>query len=350
VEAGKAMIITQTPYRISFFGGGTDYPTWVQKHGGAVLSTTINKYCYLTCRQLPPFFNHKHRFVWSQIELVNDLADTRHPVIRTVLQYFNQQEGLEIHNVGDLPAQSGIGSSSSFTVGLLHTLFALRGEIKSKQELAELAIHIEQNVLHEAVGCQDQVAAAFGGFNRIEFFRDGQFAVRPVIVVKDRLNELNRNLMMFFTGVSRMASVVAQSKMDNFTRREAELTRMREMVDEGQMILQQPTTSLDEFGKLLHESWQLKRQLSDKVSTSGIDDIYGKAMKSGALGGKILGAGGGGFMLFFVRPERQAQVRAALHGLTEIDFSFEQGGSQIVIYRPELALYRSAGLRLAKAN
>lgn len=339
------MIISQTPYRISFFGGGTDYPAWYESHGGAVLSTSINKYCYITCRHLPPFFNHKHRFVWSQIELVNDIADTKHPVIRAVLRHMNQKEGLEIHHVGDLPAQSGIGSSSSFTVGLLNTMFALRGEMKSKQELGELAIHIEQKVIGEVVGSQDQVAAAFGGFNRIDFSAQG-FSVKPVIAPAERFERLGKNLMMFFTGISRTAALVAQSKVENFSKRESHLHSMRAMVDEAQGILQNKSHSLDEFGKLLHKAWDLKRGLSDKVSNSTIDEIYSAAMKAGSLGGKLLGAGGGGFLLFYVPPEKQESVREKLRHLIEVDFRFDNRGSQIVFYSPSMAIYTPDNPRL----
>lgn len=332
------MIISQTPYRISFFGGGTDYPAWYEQHGGAVLSTTINKYCYITCRHLPPFFNHKNRFVWSQIELVNDVAETKHPVIRAVLQYMNQKEGLEIHHVGDLPAQSGIGSSSSFTVGMLNVMFALRGQMKSKQELAELAIHLEQKVIRETVGSQDQVAAAFGGFNRVDFSSSG-FSVRPVIAPADRFERLGRSLMMFFTGISRTAAQVAQSKVENFAKREAHLHEMRAMVDEGQAILQNKEISLDEFGKLLNKGWELKRGLSEKVSNSHIDDIYSVALKAGSLGGKLLGAGGGGFLLFYVPLDKQDAVREKLRHLIEVDFRFENRGSQIAFYSPGMAIY-----------
>ena len=345
------MVISQTPYRISFFGGGTDYPAWYEQNGGAVLSTTINKYCYITCRHLPPFFNHKHRFVWSQIELVNDIAETKHPVIKAVLQYMNQKEGLEIHHVGDLPAQSGIGSSSSFTVGMLNTMFALNGQMKSKQELGELAIHIEQKVIRETVGSQDQLAAAYGGFNRIDFSATG-FAVRPVIAPAERFERLGKNLMMFFTGISRTAAQVAQSKVENFGKREAHLNSMRAMVDEAQGILQNTNESLDDFGKLLHEAWDLKRGLSEKVSNSVIDDIYSAAMKAGSLGGKLLGAGGGGFLLFYVPPEKQDSVRESLRHLIEVDFRFENRGSQIVFYSPGMAIYTPDNprvrLRLAK--
>lgn len=337
------MIISQTPFRMSFFGGGTDYPVWFQQHGGAVLSTTINKYCYITCRHLPPFFEHRHRIAYSIVETVKSNDEIIHPAVKAVFQYLNVQEGLEIHHDGDLPARSGIGSSSSFTVGLLNALLALRGKAVSKQELAELAVHIEQNVIKEAVGSQDQIAAAFGGFNRIDFGTDGRFTVRPVIAPMNRLEELNNNLLVFFTGFSRLAAEVAKSQIDNFQKRQQHLRTMRGMVDEAEAILQNPNASLHTFGKMLHENWRLKRELSDKVSSPAIDEIYEAACSAGALGGKLLGAGGGGFALFYVPPEAHATVRHRLRHLLEVDYQFESRGTQIVLYNPGMAIYRRNG-------
>lgn len=334
------MIISQTPFRISLFGGGTDYPTWVQEHGGAVISTTINKYAYITCRQLPPFFEHRHRVVYSRIETVKSIADIEHPAVRAIFQEMGVREGLEVHYDGDLPARSGIGSSSSFSVGLLNALHALRGQMISKQKLAELAIHIEQNVIGEAVGSQDQVAAAFGGMNRIDFMRDGSFTVRPMIMPLNRREDLKSHLMLFFTGFSRIAATVAKSQIANFTRKADHLHAMRAMVDEAQTILQNPSADLQEIGKLLHEGWQLKRDLASNVSNSAIDEIYETGLRHGASGGKIIGAGGGGFILFFVQPEKQEELRQALTGLLEVDFKFETEGSQIIHYNPSTALYR----------
>jgi D-glycero-alpha-D-manno-heptose-7-phosphate kinase len=334
------MIISQTPFRISFFGGGTDYPAWYREHGGAVISTTINKYGYITCRHLPPFFEHKHRIVYTNIEKINDIADINHPSVRAVFQSLAIKDGLEIHYDGDLPARSGIGSSSSFTVGLLNTLYAMRGEMKSKRELAETAIHIEQNVIKETVGSQDQVAAAFGGINRVDFLTTGGFEVRPVIIPPWRAEEFNDHLMLFFTGFSRIAATVAKSKIDNFAQRHAQLHRMREMVDEAQNIFQSPTADLNDIGRMLHEGWCLKRELSDKVSSDEIDQIYIRAREFGALGGKLIGAGGGGFILLYAHPQRQAAIREALKGLIEVDFRFEYSGSQIILYNPDLAAYR----------
>ncbi|MDO8412439.1 MAG: hypothetical protein Q7S51_01470 [Gallionellaceae bacterium] len=327
------MIVTRTPFRISFFGGGTDYPTWFQEHGGVVVATTIDKYCYISCRYLPPFFEHKYRIVYSKIENVVDIAEIQHPAVRAVLQYMDCKEGLEVHHDGDLPARSGLGSSSSFTVGLLNALKALDGNYISHEDLAKQAIHIEQNIIKENVGSQDQISAAYGGFNRIEFLRDGEFRVSPVILRKDRLEEFQGSLMLFFTGFSRIASEIAKSQIDNMSQRKKELMRMREMADEAISILQ-GKNALDEFGHLLDQGWQYKKNLSDKVSTTEIDQIYTAAREAGALGGKLIGAGGGGFMLFFVRPEDQARVRERLHKLIHVPFKFENSGSRVVLYQP----------------
>ena len=328
------MIITRTPYRISFFGGGTDYPGWYREHGGSVLATTIDKYCYITCRRLPPFFEHKHRIVYSRIESVQHIDEIEHPAVRAALNWSNVVDGLEIHHDGDLPARSGLGSSSAFTVGLVHALQGLSGQMASKESLAKDAIHIEQNIIGENVGSQDQVSAAYGGLNRIDFNRDDSFNVTPVIMPIARRDELHSHLMFSFTGFSRIADAIAKSQIDNFKNRTIELKRMREMVDEGISILSNSHTPIDEFGKLLDESWKYKRSLSDRVSTPEIDNIYEEAIRAGAIGGKILGAGGGGFMLIFAKPEKQAQIRARLNGLVHVAFNFEDAGSRVVLYQP----------------
>lgn len=328
------MIITRTPFRISFFGGGTDYPAWYQEHGGAVLATTIDKYCYITCRHLPPFFEHKHRIVYSYIENVNAIEEIQHPAVRATLKWANVETGLEIHHDGDLPARSGLGSSSSFTVGLVHALRGLRGQLATKEGLARDAIHIEQNLIGENVGSQDQVSAAYGGFNRVEFQPSGAINVSPVILSAERKQSLRDHLMLCFTGVSRIASEVAKSKIDNLKNRASELKLMREHVDVAISILQTPTTSIEEFGHLLDQSWQLKRSLSDRVSTPHIDELYAEAKKAGALGGKILGAGGGGFLLLFARPEDQPAIRERLKDLVHVPFNFDDSGSRIVLYQP----------------
>jgi D-glycero-alpha-D-manno-heptose-7-phosphate kinase len=328
------MIITRTPFRISFFGGGTDYPGWFREHGGAVLATTIDKYCYITCRSLPPFFEHKHRIVYSNIENVKHIEEIQHPAVRAVLNWSKVSDGIEIHHDGDLPARSGLGSSSSFTVGLLNALQGLSGRMAHKDGLAQDAIHVEQNIIGENVGSQDQVSAAYGGFNRIEFHRNDTFDVSPVILPGYRREELRDHLMLCFTGVSRIASEVAKSKIDNLKSREKELKLMRAMVDEGLSILQNPNESIDSFGKLLDTSWQYKRSLSDRVSTPEIDTIYQAAVEAGAIGGKILGAGGGGFLLLFAKPERHAAIRECLKSLVHVPFNFENSGSRVVLYQP----------------
>lgn len=328
------MIITRTPFRISFFGGGTDYPGWFREHGGAVLATTINKYCYITCRRLPPFFEHKHRIVYSHIENVEHNDEIQHPAVRAVFNWSKVADGMEIHHDGDLPARSGLGSSSSFTVGLLHALQALNGQMAYKDGLARDAIHLEQNIIGENVGSQDQVSAAFGGFNLIEFQRNDSFDVSPVILPRHRREELRDHLMLCFTGFSRIASEVAKSLIDNLKSREKELELMRAMVDDALSILQNTNESIDSFGKLLDASWQYKKSLSDRVSTPEIDSIYKTAMDAGAIGGKILGAGGGGFLLIFAKPERHTAIRDRLNKLIHVPFDFEDSGSRVVLYQP----------------
>lgn len=328
------MIITRTPFRISFFGGGTDYPDWYREHGGAVLATTIDKYCYISCRSLPPFFEHKHRIVYSHIENVQDIEGIKHPAVRNIFSWANVTDGLEIHHDGDLPARSGLGSSSSFTVGLVHALYGMRGHMVSKHRLASDAINIEQNLIGESVGSQDQISAAYGGFNLVEFYRDDTFDVSPVILSNTRKGELHSHLMLCFTGFSRIANEIAKSKIQNFKNREAELLAIRSMVDQALEILGDKTIAIEEFGKLLDQSWQFKKNISDKVSSPEIDEIYAAAIKAGAIGGKILGAGGGGFMLLFARPEKHATIRVALSSLVHVAFNFDDSGSRVVLYQP----------------
>jgi D-glycero-alpha-D-manno-heptose-7-phosphate kinase len=330
------MIISRTPFRISLFGGGTDYPAWFREHGGAVIGTTIDKYSYLTLRQLPPFFAHKSRIVYSQIELVRDNSEVRHPAVRGVLADKGITEGLEIHHDADLPARSGLGSSSSFTVGLLHALYALDGRMIGKRELGMEAIRIEQNVLKESVGCQDQLWAAFGGLNHIEFLRDGEFAVSPIILPAGRREELRRSLMLFFTGFSRFASDFAQDQVKNISQRKTQLHAIRGMVNSAIDVLRDVRTPIGEIGKLLHQSWMFKRELADSVSNSQIDEIYEAGCAAGAIGGKLLGAGGGGFMVFVVEPERREAVREKLKKLIHVSFDFDTEGSKIVLYQPKV--------------
>ncbi len=329
------MIISKTPFRISFFGGGTDYPAWYRENEGKVLSTTIDKYCYISCRYLPPFFEHKHRIVYSLIENVKETSEIKHPSAREVLQFMNIHKGIEIHHDGDLPARTGLGTSSSFTVGLLHSLYALKGMMPAKMKLANEAIHIEQNIIKETVGSQDQVAASFGGFNLIEFKKDGEISVNPVILRSDKLQELQNHLMLYFTGISRFASEIAQKKVENFEKRKKELSGIYQMVDSAVALLSSDTTSIIEFGNLLDQCWKLKKTLTGEITSPQIDEIYDMAMRAGAIGGKLLGAGGGGFFLLFAEPHVQHRIRKKLKHLLEVPFKFETSGSQIIVYQPQ---------------
>jgi D-glycero-alpha-D-manno-heptose-7-phosphate kinase len=328
------MIISRTPFRISLFGGGTDYPAWFREHGGAVLGTAIDKYCYISVRRLPPFFEHRSRIVYSQVELVNDVAEIQHPAVRGVPTDCGITDGLEIHHNADLPARSGLGSSSSFTIGLLNALYALDHKMIAKRELAREAIRIEQEVLKENVGSQDQLWAAYGGFNRIEFCPDGTFSVMPLILDPGRREQLQQSMMLFFTGFSRFASDFAQDQVKNISSRKNQLRTMRSMVDSAVSILLDKSSSIRELGELLHESWRLKRELADSVSNREIDQIYEAGREAGAIGGKLLGAGGGGFMVFVVEPEKREQVRERLKDLIHVTIGFENEGSKIVLYQP----------------
>lgn len=327
------MVISRTPFRISFFGGGTDYPAWYKENGGVVLSTTIDKYCYISCRKLPPFFEYRHRLVYSKTEQINEIDEIIHPAVREVFKFLNVSEGLEIHHDGDLPARSGLGSSSSFTVGLLHTLYALKGQRITKERLAREAIYIEQNMIKENIGSQDQISAAFGGLNKINFYPDGSFNIEPIVLNKTRLADFQSHIMIFFTGFSRIASEIAAEQIKNIPHNRESLFKVFKMVDEGQDIL---TSDRDfgEFGKLLDESWKIKRSLSSKISNTHIDEIYETARGAGALGGKILGAGGGGFMLIFSRPQDQQKIKEKLKKLLLVPTQFENSGSQIMVYYP----------------
>lgn len=326
------MIISRTPFRVSFFGGGTDYPPWFEEHGGAVVATTIDKYCYITCRYLPPFFEHKSRVIYSRMEHVEKNTDIDHPAVREVLRFLKIRQGVEIHHDGDLPARTGLGSSSSFTVGLLNACYAMKGIMPTKERLAEEAIYIEQEMCKDNVGCQDQTLAAYGGFNYIEFGGVNHLKVRRITVSAEKLKRLQGNLLMFFTGFSRMASEIAKYQIRNIPKKNRELESMQSMAKEAIHILN--GRDLSAFGRLLHESWQLKKTLSSKITTPVVDEIYDTAMKNGALGGKLLGAGGGGFVLLYVPKDRQAKVRAKLKKFLEIPFKFEDLGSQIIFFAP----------------
>lgn len=327
------MIISRTPFRISFFGGGSDYPEWFKAHGGAVLSASIDKYCYLTCRYLPPFFEHRFRILYSKIETVSQVSEIEHPAVRGALEQLGVTRGLEIHHDGDLPARSGMGSSSAFAVGLLNSLYALEGRMRSKEQLAKEAIFLEQDILRETVGSQDQIAVSYGGFNAIRFQPDGSFSVQAVVLPEARLKEFKSHLMLFFTGISRLSSQVAATFVDSLKARETSIRRFIEMVDEALGILAHG--ELDDFGRLMDEAWQIKRSLSSSVSTKDVDMAYETALSAGGIGGKLLGAGGGGFLLIFAPPNRHVKIREALSGMLHVPFDLEPSGSQIVLYDPE---------------
>ncbi len=329
------MIITSTPLRISFFGGGTDYPVWYREHGGSVLATTIDKSCYITCRRLPPFFEHHSRVSYSKVENVGNNSDFQHPSVRGCLEFMKMEEGVEIHHVADLPARTGLGTSSAFTVGLLLGLYGLKNQMRDKHSLNADAIHVEQEIVKEIVGSQDQTSAAYGGFNRINFNTDGSIEVNRILASAERLAALQGSLALFFTGFSRTASEIATEQVKLTPHKKKELETMYQLVGEAESIVTTPSCSLDEFGKLMHESWQIKRTLTQKISNADIDEIYQAGLDAGALGGKLLGAGGGGFMLFYVPPEKRQALRQRLKKLLCVPFSFSSKGSHIVVYEPE---------------
>ncbi|MDA1128311.1 MAG: kinase [Chloroflexi bacterium] len=328
------MIISRTPYRISFFGGGSDYPDWYRNHGGQVLASAINKYCYITCRYLPPFFEHRIHVVYSKIESCQTVDQIEHPAVRETLKFLNIERGIEIHHDGDLPARSGMGSSSSFTVGLLNALYALKGYMPGKPQLAKESIHIEQDRLNETVGSQDQVSAAYGGFNHISFPSNGDISVKPVTLSPQRVDELDDHLMLFYTGIARTASAIAGSYVPDIASRESEIREITGMVDEGLAILNSQR-DIASFGKLLDRAWHSKRNMSAMVSNSHVDEIYERAQKAGATGGKLLGAGGGGFMLLFAHPSKQQKIKESLSRLIQVPFKFENSGSQIIFFDAE---------------
>jgi len=329
---GCFMIITRTPFRISFFGGGTDYPVFYREHGGAVLSTTINKYCYITCRYLPPFFDHKFRVRYTKREETQTIDEIVHPSARECLRYVKIDKGVEIIHTGDIPAMSGIGSSSSFTVGFLNALYSFKGIMATKRKLAYDAIHVEQDLIGENVGSQDQVAAAFGGFNRIEFGGSDGIFVQPITIGQGRVKELENSLLFYFTRFSRFASDIAAEQIKDTPNKRNELQSMREMVDEAVNILNSSHGSIRDFGKLLHESWMLKKSLTNMISNGDLDEIYDAARDAGAVGGKVCGAGGGGFMLFVVPIDKQNKVKEALRKLLLVSFRFENLGSHVIHY------------------
>ncbi|MBT3943509.1 MAG: kinase [Chloroflexi bacterium] len=325
------MIITRTPYRISFFGGGTDYPVWWKENGGAVLAATINRYCYITCTPRLPFYDFKYLVSWSENETVNEIDEIVHPSVRECLRYLNVNHGMDVRTAGELPARAGLGASSAFTVGLLHALYRLRGVSPSPVQLAIESTHVEQDMIGENVGSQDQAMAAIGGLNKIRFNRDGTLGVDPIHLSTERSAQLQSNLMLAFTGITRRASQVAESQIEETLKGNLSdrLTTMQEMVDEGAKVLSSGS-DLDDFGRLLHEGWQLKRSLTSAITNSEIDDLYEGARKLGAVGGKITGAGGGGFMLLYASPEAQARIRERYSNLIHVDVAFESQGSRVV--------------------
>lgn len=328
------MIVSITPFRVSLFGGTSDMPAYYREHGGEVLGFAINHFCRISLRRLPPFFGYRHRIVHSLIELATGVDEIQHPVVRELLRMDGIECGLSIHHDGDLPAKSGLGSSSSFTVGMLNALHAFKGMMAPKQVLAKEAITLEREILKENVGSQDQIWAAYGGFNHIRFFMDDQFEVIPVIIPPERKRELTSHLMLLFTGLSRFSSEIAGEVLANMRERQEAVGRMRALVPEALGVLQS-TAPISEIGRMLHEGWTLKRGLGASVSTPLVDEIYSVARDAGALGGKLLGAGGGGFMVLFAPPHAQPKIKDRLSSFVHVPFNIEMEGSKIVTYEPE---------------
>ena len=327
------MIITKTPFRMSFFGGGTDMESFFNEHGGAVLSTTFDKYCYVNVRHLPPFFEYKTELSYAKTERVVSTDEIVHPAIRNAMKMLDMRE-IRLTYEADLPARSGLGTSSSFAVGMLNAFYALKGKYADKRKLADEAIYLERVLCEEAGGWQDQIAAAFGGLNRINFHAGG-YEVLPIIISPERKKMLNQNLMMFFTGFTRFSSEM--QKVNNVTAKDktARLLEMLALVDDAEKVLVDSKSDLDDFGRLLDHTWKLKRQTGAKISTNSIDELYEKGIKAGALGGKLLGAGGGGFLVFYVSLDKQIAVREAMKDLLYVPFEFENGGTRVIHYTPE---------------
>ncbi len=333
------MIIVRSPLRVSFFGGGTDHPAWFERpEPGAVLSTTINKYVYVQLRHLPAVFEFNYRIAWGMLEEVQSINEIQHPVVRCLLNQYagSVDTGYEVIYNADLPSKTGLGSSSAFTVSLLHAYLGNLGRMCSKTFLAREAIRFEQQLLHETVGCQDQIAAAHGGLNRIDFYAGGDHRIKPVHISPARRAELEGSLMMFFTGFTRLADGIEKKKVAKFDDRTKELRSLYAMVDEGEEILLDQRRSMNEFGDLLHHAWTTKRQLDESVSNEAIDTYYAAARGAGAIGGKLLGAGGGGFLLMYVPEHRQAAVKAALGGLAHVPLRIENQGTSVVLFNPDL--------------
>ena len=326
------MIITQTPFRMSFFGGGTDFPDFYREHGGAVISTSFDKYCYVNVRHLPRFFDYATELSYSKIERVVDVEEIKHPAIREAMKFLDMHE-LRLTYEADLPGRSGLGTSSSFAVGMLNAFYALKGKYADKKKLADEAIYLERVLCKESGGIQDQIAAAFGGLNRINFNAEG-YEVKPVIISPERKRQLNRNLMLFFTGFSRFSSDIQETTQKALADKEKQLLEMLSLVEDAERILTSKT-DLNEFGRLLDYTWKLKRGISSQISTGTIDDLYDRGMKAGALGGKLLGAGGGGFLLFYVEEDKREAVHQAMEDLLYVPFRFENSGTRVIYYTPE---------------
>ena len=326
------MIITKTPFRMSFFGGGTDMPSFFNENGGAVISTTFDKYCYVNVRHLPPFMPYFSELVYSKIERVNKIDDIVHPLIRECMRLHDIHE-IRLTYEGDLPARTGLGTSSTFAVGMLNAFCALKGKMMSKAQLAKEAIQVERYILKEHGGWQDQIAAAFGGLNRIDF-KDNEFKVSPIIIHPDRKEQLNDSLLLFYTGVTRFSSDVQKDTFADPEAKKAQLKEMLSLVDDAQSILEDKNADLNDFGRMLDHTWKLKRGTGSKVSNNSIDTLYERGIKSGALGGKLLGAGGGGFLLFYAEPEKRQAVIDAFDELMHVPFRFENDGTSIVHYNP----------------
>lgn len=326
------MVITQTPFRMSFFGGGTDYPDFYEKYGGSVISTTFDKYCYTTVRHLPRFFSYTNQITYNVIERTNSVDEIEHPAVRAIMKYLDMHE-MRIVYEADLPARSGLGTSSSFAVGLLNACYALKGKYVDKRRLADDAIYVERVLCRESGGIQDQIAASFGGFNRINFDESG-YNVYPIIINQDRKKLLNDNLMLFFTGFSRFSSDIARKQESAIKSKEKQLFEMKELVNEAEKILTSKT-DINEFGKLLDYTWRLKRNITADISNDSIDVLYHRALGAGAIGGKLLGAGGGGFLLFYVEQDKQFNVKKELEDLLYVPFEFENGGTRIMYYKSE---------------
>ena len=330
------MIITKTPFRMSFFGGGTDMEDYFRKNNGAVLSTTIDKYCYVNVRHLPPFFDYKTEIAYSKTERVQDINEIEHPAVRNAMKELDMHQ-IRLTYEADLPARSGLGTSSSFAVGMLNAFYALKGKYVSKKRLADEAINLERKLCNESGGWQDQIAASFGGFNRINFSNNG-YEVLPIIISPERKEKLNKNLFMFFTGFTRFSSDIQKINNENKNgkeKKEETLKKMYELVDEAEKILTDKNRDLDDFGRLLDYSWKLKKQTGKAVSTSNIDALYERGIKAGALGGKLLGAGGGGFLVFYAQPENHERLKQELKDLLYIPFEFENEGTKVLYYSPE---------------